>query len=587
MNLQQKDFVKLVLRRTRHPEYQAVRGPVILTGPAGTGKTNTMITAILQVLQGNSDDKLHVLICTPSHTAADNIVTRLSKHLNKEELFRLYDSTRPVETVPIQTLGYTRQSGGSGDFCLPTLKELLTFRVIICTCDDAHILYRIGVTNEQLRVRRGDFARYMDQASHACNIGVSMSGLDKFHFTHLFIDEAAQATEPESLIPLSVVVDSEPGVRKCEIVLVGDPRQLSPSVYSNEATVAGLGRSWMERLLLRPVGALGGGREHMLGQAPASVLDFVQLSFRENLSIFLTRNYRGHPSFLMIPSALFYFDKLQSAVSMNGCYDWCQKLRWIESLSDPVTPQNGIQADLIPKDLQTRKQFDWPIHLRGVQGRDCSVTIQSGFAGNSWQNVEEANTIVDIAVALSKKGVSSASIGVMAPFRAQVVLIRDLMRRKGLGGVNVGLVEDYQAVERDVILLSLTRSSQLLVEHDIQQRMGLFGQPKRCNVALTRAKSLLVVVGDPRTMLQDFVWRQFVLFCLRNGLFYGYHGDDDDACQWNPNKKIVATRPESNNGAGITLAGQPSVQQNCVIANDPDLIFISSLERSFRDTKYK
>ncbi|GKY94506.1 hypothetical protein MPSEU_000416500 [Mayamaea pseudoterrestris] len=514
LNLQQRDFLKLVLRRTRHIEFGTMRSPIILTGPAGTGKTNTQLAAVRHVLA--SDPSAHILMCTPSHAAADNIITRLSKHLDRLQLFRLYDSSRAVETVPVQVLGYTRQlTGGLGEFCIPSRKDLFAFKVIVSTCEDAHILYGEGLTNQQLRVRRKDLANYVAQAGASCNVDVILKGIDSCHFTHLFIDEAAQATEPESLIPVSVVADTAPGVRKAELVLCGDPRQLSPSVYSSQARTAGMGKSWMERLLLRPVGALGGGNNHLLGPDMVSMLDFIQLSFRDNLSIFLTINYRGHPSFLMMPSALFYYDKLQSAVPIIDGLGWCEKLRRLELQTEPVVvASDGTQSDPVPHVISAKKQYGWPIHLRGVKGADKSVTIQSGFAGNSWQNEDEAKVVVELAAELTSLEVSTQSIGIMAPFRAQVVLIRDLLRQRGLGAVNVGLVEDYQAVERDVILLSLTRSNWNLVGHDVQHSMGMFNQPKRSNVAMTRAQKLFIVVGDPRTMMRDFVWRQFLLFCL-------------------------------------------------------------------------
>jgi hypothetical protein len=121
--------------------------------------------------------------------------------------------------------------------------------------------------------------------------------------------------------------------------------------------------------------------------------------------------------------------------------------------------------------------------------------------------------------------VSNRSIGVMAPFRGQVVLIRKLLRLKpSLGGVNVGTIEDYQSVEHDVIILSLTRSNIKFVDQDVENRMGVFRQPKTTNVAMTRAEHLFIVVGNPTTMLYDPIWKQWLLFCLRNGLWFGKRG---------------------------------------------------------------
>jgi putative NIF3 family GTP cyclohydrolase 1 type 2 len=471
------------------------------------GKTKTLLCAVHTVLAASNNEgsymkKNRVLVCTPSHTAADVVTRRLGQFLSRKQLFRLYGSDRPLATVPVEILAYCYQSDDHmGTFIIPDVPSLMQFEVIVCTCTDAHLLYRIGLTNQQLRIRRQCYETYIRKCCEHTNLDVHINGANEPHFTHLFIDEAAQATEPETLIPLSVVVDPEGVHRKVEIALVGDPRQLSPSVYSTEAAKAGLDRSWMERLLLRPVSCLGGGRDDLLGPDFVRIEDWLQYSLlsdgQEQLSFFLTLNYRGHPSFLMMPSALFYADKLHS-VEHNKLNDqgesyWCAKIRHVENLSDPViiTP---LSED-VPEEVQCRKQFDWPIHFRGVIGNDVSITIDSGFASNSWQNVAEADAIVEICTTLSEQGIVPKKIGVMAPFRGQVVLIRKLLRQKNLGGINVGTIEDYQSVEFDVILLSLVRSTLSFVEHDIIHRMGVFGQPKRSNVALTRAEFLFVVVS--------------------------------------------------------------------------------------------
>jgi hypothetical protein len=322
------------------------------------------------------------------------------------------------------------------------------------------------------------------------------------HWTHLFIDEAAQATEPETLIPLSVVVDPEPGTRKVEICLVGDPRQLSPDVYSERDTShsnrqADLTRSWMERLLLRPVSALGGGQSHLLGPDLMKMEAWMEYSCRENLSVFLTLNYRGHPSFLMMPSALFYFDKLQSAyIPHPTISSWCPTLRVLESLSMPVSRSTSDSSESDgPAEIKVIKQYDWPIHFRGVIGQDKSITISEGYTSQSWTNEQEAAVVVRLVQTLIEEKVPMQSIGVMAAFRGQVVRIRELLRFCSLSGINVGTIEDYQSVERDVIVLSLTRGTPEFVSRDVASRVGVFGQPKRSNVAMTRAEHLFIVVS--------------------------------------------------------------------------------------------
>ena len=495
LNHKQMSFVRMVQTRTQQPSYGSIRGPLILTGPAGTGKTKTALCALHAVL--NDDSTNRVLVCTPSHTASDVVTRRLGQYLSRQQLFRLYGSDRPLATVPVEVLKYCYQND-DGTFGIPDVPILMTFQVIVCTCSDAHLLYRIGLTNQQLRIRRQCYASYIQKCCDGTNLHVHINGVQEPHFTHLFIDEAAQATEPETLIPLSVVVDPIGSHRKVEIALVGDPRQLSPSVHSIEAATLGLDRSWMERLLLRPVSCLGGGRDDLLGPDFVNIEDWLQYSLlndgQDQLSFFLTLNYRGHPSFLMMPSALFYADKLHCVDRQITDTNWCAVIRHIENMSDPVIITPTATSVDVPDEVQCRKQFDWPIHFRGVVGNDVTMTIEADFASNSWQNMAEAETIVAICLTLSGQGVTSDKIGVMSPYRGQVVLIRKLLRSKQLGGINVGTVEDYQSVEFDVILLSLVRSTLSFVQHDIQHRMGVFGQPKRSNVALTRAEFLFVVV---------------------------------------------------------------------------------------------
>ena len=534
LNEQQSRFCKLVQRRTNVPSYDAVRPPLVLTGPAGTGKTKALLMSIITALSDNPNNR--ILVCTPSNIAADVIARRLMKHVPANDIFRLCDPTRPVSTAPVDILPLMRQSVDGGDFTLPaTAEEFIKFRVIVCTCVDAHILFLCGMTNSSLRSRRQCMQMFITQGLLANSPGVSMKGsddnggssfldgADRPHFSHLFIDEACQATEPESLIPFSVVVDDEPNFPKVEIALTGDPRQLHPEVYSPWARPT-LQVSLLERLLQQGDKNHGRDVSHMLGPVTkdswVTMDELIQYSLQtttsqeeeeDNLSVFLTLSYRGHPSFLLVPSKLFYHDKLRSVKNMIAVDEndkWCHIVRQLESLSTPCYKHNS-------------KVMDWPIHCRGVIGRDTSVSVCESWGSNSWSNPEEARVIADIVLYMVRQlQVPTQQIGVMAAFRAQVVVIRSKLREMNLGAVNVGMVEDYQSVERQIILLSLTRSNPSFIPSDLRSNSGLYQQPKRMNVALTRASNMLVVVGNPKTMEQDPYWKEWLQFCIRNGLYY-------------------------------------------------------------------
>lgn len=580
-----------------------------------------MLAAIERILELNANatglNRLRILICSPSHTAANVITQRLGAILAPQHLFRLLDASRPTSTIPMALSPFCRLDENTGSFMLPTLAELFTFDVIVSTCSDCHLLYRAGFTNQQLRTQRLNIAQNACGQLQACGVHAS---LDMFppimnpHFTHLFIDEAAQATEAESLVALSVVADPVgSGVRKVDVALIGDPRQLSPRVFCTRAAEAGLGRSWMERLLRQRSDCTGGGSQTLLGPDMNLMESLLRFSLQSqnslSLSHFLTVNYRGHPAFLALPSALFYSDLLQCAppvvadaaavptnpggVAKLQPREWLEKLRIVESLSSPLVPQmddGGGDEVVLDEVLVPRKHYEFPIHFRGVIGKDVSVTVTSGFSADSWQNREEANAVVEIIKSLlSKEGgvaVDPRSIGVMAPFRGQVDLIRKLLRQQGFSSVDVGTIEDYQAKECDVVVLSLTRSLEALIKHDIDRRLGVFGQPKRSNVAMTRAENMFIVVGNPNTMMKHFIWRQFLMFCFRNGLHYG-EKNDTFSCH---SQGAVATNNLLDLAASIKE--RPSLQDESEHTHEPtppsqtnfDGVIVSSLERLLRSS---
>jgi len=519
LNPQQLQFVHLVMARSASPTEEMIRPPMVLTGPAGTGKTKTLLMALIKCLDPdlpeNSMPKRRILACTPSHTACDVLTRRISQYLPNNRIFRLYDSSRPVETVPVEMLAFTHQNA-SGDFVFPSIEKFRTFQVIVCTCSDAHLLSISGMTNQSLRLRKQALARYVKGVVEASGMEMNkIEGVNEPFFSHLFIDEAAQGSEPETLIPFSVVVDDAPGIRKVEIALCGDPRQLNPDIYSRWAG-PGLQKSFLERLLRLPE---FGGHEHLLGPPTKDTWrtmdELIEYSFQGEvdryLAVFLTTSYRGHPSFLHIPSQLFYLNKLKSFDTNETSQQdptWCDALRRLEDRSRLAYPCFD-------------KKYSWPIHFIGVNGSDSTLAVESFWGSNSWCNQAEAEAVADTVESLHAYGLSTKSIGVMAAFRAQVLLIRKLLRQRKLEAINVGMVEDYQSVEREVIVLSLTRSNNTFVPSDIDRNSGLFQQPKRINVALTRAEKLFIVIGNPVLMKKDPLWSVWLTYCREHGFWYG------------------------------------------------------------------
>jgi len=169
----------------------------------------TIVEAIIQILR--RDPNARILACAPSNSAADVIALRLSELLEPDTLFRFYAPSRGKVMVPSKLLPYTFMN--SDDlFSHPPLATVKAFRVIVSTCVSSAFASGIGVG-------RG-------------------------HFSHVFIDEAAQATEPEAMVVVKNVSNAS-----TKLILAGDPKQLRPIVQSAIANELGLNVSYLERLM--------------------------------------------------------------------------------------------------------------------------------------------------------------------------------------------------------------------------------------------------------------------------------------------------------------------------------------------------
>ena len=187
----------------------------------GTGKTITIVEAILQLLLTNP--KARILACAPSNSASGLIAERLSAGLDPEQLFRLVAPSQPLngvsDVVKPYTYTYTQLDG---HFSVPIMPRMKAFKIIVLTRVSASIVSGIGMA-------RG-------------------------HFTHIFIDEAGQAMEPEVFVSIKMMADNN-----TNIVLSGDPKQLGPIIRSGVARELGLETSYLERFTGREVYSVEGG----------------------------------------------------------------------------------------------------------------------------------------------------------------------------------------------------------------------------------------------------------------------------------------------------------------------------------------
>lgn len=331
-------------------------------------------------------------------------------------------------------------------YCTDTdqLDTVAHYRIIISTCSTAGQLYSLGL-------RAG-------------------------HVTHVFVDEAGQATEPECLVAVGLAAGDDG-----QVILAGDPFQLGPVLQSRIAASYGLNISLLERLMSNPLYCRNEDKFSDHG------------CYDPLLVTKLVNNYRSHPAVLKLPSAVFYHDEL------IPCAD------------------EGMRESLCQWDKLPNKGF--PVIFHGLKGED----LREGNSP-SWFNPVEAIQVTKYLQALrssDKFSLSLSDIGVITPYRKQVEKLRLLLDRFGLGEVKVGSVEEFQGQERLVIIISTVRSNESLVGVDVRHSVGFLSNPKRFNVAITRAQALLVVIGNPHVLCQDPYWCCLLQYCVMNDAYVG------------------------------------------------------------------
>ncbi|XP_075408712.1 RNA helicase Mov10l1 [Tenrec ecaudatus] len=409
--------------------------PYVLFGPPGTGKTVTIIEAVLQVYCALPDSR--TLVCAPSNSAADLVCLRLheSQVLRPGTMVRVNATCRFEETIVEAIKAYCRDG--------EDIWKASRFRVIITTCSSAGLFYQIGV-----------------------RVG---------HFTHVFVDEAGQASEPECLIPLGLISDVNG-----QIVLAGDPMQLGPVIKSRLAMAYGLNVSMLERLMSRSVYLRD---EDTFGACGA---------YNPLLVTKLVKNYRSHSALLALPSRLFYH-------------------RELEVCSEPAVVSSLLGWEKLPRK-------DFPLIFHGVRGSEA----REGRSP-SWFNPAEAVQVMRYCCLLCRSlssQVATRDIGVITPYRKQVEKIKILLRTVDLADIKVGSVEEFQGQEYLAIIISTVRSNEERFEDD-RFFLGFLSNSKRFNVAITRPKALLVVLGNPHVLVRDPCFGALLEYSITNGVYTG------------------------------------------------------------------
>ncbi|XP_067932389.1 putative helicase mov-10-B.1 isoform X2 [Watersipora subatra] len=374
-NAQQKCAVEHIVRGT------SGNAPYIIYGPPGTGKTFTLVEAIKQVYKlSKRRSDIRILVCAPTNHAADLVTRGILEAVPKSDVLRTIAISRATNEVDEEIMDVSQHVHQV------TANLVKSMKIVISTLSTCGWLVSGGLT----------------------------------HFTHLFIDEAGFAIEPETLIPMAMLDSSQ----QCQVVLVGDPKQLGPVIHSAIAKKAQLGMSMLERLMKEKDGPY---------------LPNSNNRYNPNFVTKLVQSFRSHPDILEVPNELFYNNELIACADEKAREMFCE---W---------------SKLPKKALQSR----CPMIFHGIEGRE-----EQQKDSPSWFNNFEANCVIDyvkkLLSARNKPSVTPYQIGVVAPYHKQ-----------------------------------------------------------RFNVAVTRAKALLIIVGSPIALIHDKNWKKLIKFIIDKG---GYRG---------------------------------------------------------------
>ena len=447
----------------------------IVHGPPGTGKTTTLVEAINETLMRESQ----VLVCAQSNMAVDWISEKLvDRGIN---VLRIGNPTR----VNDKMLGFTYERRFESH---PDYPQLWAIRKAI---RELRSNRKKGSESfhqkmDRLRSRAAEIeirinAELFGEARViACTlVGSAHRLLEGMKFGTLFIDEAAQALEAACWIPMR---------RASRVILAGDHCQLPPTVKSIAALRAGLGKTLMERI----------------AENKPEVVTLLKIQYRMNEDI------------MRFSSDWFYGGQVESApqIKYRSILDYDHPITWIDT-SDEEN-QMTIEGEDAPEDSastsssasSSNSSSTSAAHQNSASAvnQNSDLNFKEQFVGESFGRINKAEaeltllTLAEYFTKIGKQRVLSESIdvGIISPYRAQVQYLKKLIKKYEFFKpyrrlISVNTVDGFQGQERDVILISLVRSND-------EGQIGFLKDLRRMNVAMTRARMKLIILGNKDTM---------------------------------------------------------------------------------------
>ena len=404
----------------------------ILHGPPGTGKTTTLVEAIIQLIKNGEK----VLLSAPSNTAVDNI----SKGLIERgvHLLRVGNTSKVDEAIFMHTpegrLSNSKQLKEirqlkirAEEFRKMALKYKRSFGK--AEREQRNLLFK-EVKNIRIEIKK--LQSYNEEKLYAeadviagTPIGLYDTRLTQFNFQTLVIDEAGQCIEPLAwcIFPLAE-----------KFVLAGDHLQLPPTVLSHEAARMGLNRSILE----------------------------VSISNADRVFL-LNTQYRMKESIAGFSAEYFYNGLLQTAAHLGN---------------------TGV-------------------HIHFIDTAGAGYNELHGKDGASLQNEDE---LIIVQKLIERESLDMMQTALISPYAGQVALAKEQLPRE----LRISTIDSFQGQEKQVIILSLVRSND---DGDI----GFLKDYRRMNVAITRAKEQLYIIGDSATIGGDPFYNSLLAYIEKNG----------------------------------------------------------------------
>lgn len=406
----------------------------IVHGPPGTGKTTTLIEAIIQLIRKNEK----VLVAAPSNTAVDNIAKGLIQQGVK--LLRVGNASKADETI----FSHTPEGRLADSKLQKEIKQLKIraeeFRKMALKYkrsfgkaerEQRQLLFKEvkNIRNEIKKIQAYNEEKLFEEAEVIAGtpIGIFDAGVDHLHFPTLVLDEAGQCIEPLAwcIFPFAD-----------KIVLAGDHWQLPPTVLSNEAVKLGFDDSILA----------------------------IAIKDTNNIHL-LNTQYRMKQVIAGFSSSYFYNNQLLS-----------------------------------PSHLQNTGT-----HITFIDTAGSGFSEVHGPDGVSLQNVGELEIAKKILETEQPDPLKTAFI---SPYAGQVMAAKDVLPKQ----MRISTIDSFQGQEKENIILSLVRSND---DGDI----GFLKDYRRMNVAITRAKDQLFVIGDSATIAADVFYNAFLTYIEKYGSY--------------------------------------------------------------------